>query len=187
MARGYPRLRFPPGEFTYLIHAATEASASLNNEEPLVMLDSITAGTRRVLDFAAQQPLKAFLFTSSGAVYGKQPPEMTHIPETYTGAPDPLDPKNAYAEGKRYAELLCSIYSRQYHVPVKIARCFAFVGPYLPLDIHFAIGNFIRDGLNGGPIVVKGRWHALPVISVRGGFGDLVVDDSFPWRKLPSI
>jgi dTDP-glucose 4,6-dehydratase len=147
---------FPSGEFTYLIHAATEASASLNNEKPLVMLDSITGGTRRVLDFAAQQPLKAFLFTSSGAVYGKQPPELTHIPETYTGAPDPLDPKNAYAEGKRYAELLCSIYSRQYRIPVKIARCFAFVGPYLPLDVHFAIGNFIRDGLNGGPIVVKG-------------------------------
>jgi dTDP-glucose 4,6-dehydratase len=147
---------FPPGQFTYLIHAATEASARLNDEEPLVMLDTITAGTRRVLDFAAQQPLKAFLFTSSGAVYGKQPPDLTHIPETYNGAPDPLDPRNAYAEGKRYAELLCSIYSRQYHVPVKIARCFAFVGPYLPLDIHYAIGNFIRDALNGGPIVVKG-------------------------------
>lgn len=147
---------FPPGEFTYLIHAATESSTNLNSEAPLVMLDAITAGTRRVLDFAVQQPLKAFLFTSSGAVYGKQPPDMTHIPETYTGAPDPLDPRSAYGEGKRYAELLCSIYSRQYHIPVKIARCFAFVGPYLPLDIHYAIGNFIHDGLNGRPILVKG-------------------------------
>ncbi len=147
---------FPPGEFTYLIHAATESSVNLKNEALLVMLDTITTGTRRVLDFAAQQPLKSFLFTSSGAVYGKQPPELTHIPENYTGAPDPLDPQNAYAEGKRYAEHLCSIYSRQFHVPVKIARCFAFVGPYLPVDAHFAIGNFIRDALVGGPVVVKG-------------------------------
>jgi len=147
---------FPPGQFTSFIHAATQASAQLNEQAPLEMLDSITLGTRRVLDFAAQQPLKTFLFTSSGAVYGKQPPGLTHIPETYPGSPDPLEPKNAYAEGKRYAELLCSIYSRQDHIPVKIARCFAFVGPYLPLGIHFAIGNFIRDGLIGGPIVVKG-------------------------------
>lgn len=146
----------PAGRFSHIIHAATEASASLNEENPLLMLDAIVEGTRRTLEFARQCGAQKFLLTSSGAVYGKQPPDLTHIPEEHLGGPDPLDRRSAYGEGKRLAEMLCVSYARQYGLEAKIARCFAFVGPYLPLGIHYAVGNFIRDGLCGGPIQVKG-------------------------------
>jgi nucleoside-diphosphate-sugar epimerase len=87
---------FPAGHFSYIIHAATEASAKLNAENPLLMLETIVEGTRRTLEFARQCGAKKFLLTSSGAVYGKQPPDLTHMPEEYLGGPDPLDPRSAY-------------------------------------------------------------------------------------------
>lgn len=146
---------FPSGHFSHIIHMATETSQKLNVEEPLLMLDTIVQGTRHTLDFAHFCGVKKLLLVSSGAVYGRQPPELSHIPEDYIGAPDVMDPGSAYGEGKRLAEYLCLIYKR-YGIESKIARGFAFVGPYLPLNIHFAIGNFIGDAINGQPIQVKG-------------------------------
>ncbi len=65
-------------------------------------------------------------------------------------------PNSVYGEGKRLAELLSVLYAQEYNIGVKIARCFAFVGPYLPLDGSFAIGNFIKDSLEGKTIHIKG-------------------------------
>lgn len=147
---------FPEGEFQYVIHAATEASVKQANEAPLEMFTTIVEGTGRVLEFARQHGASRFLLTSSGAVYGKQPSEITHLAEDYAGGPNPADPRSVYGEGKRTAELLCSLYSTMYGIECTIARCFAFVGPHLPLDVHFAIGNFIRDVMRGGPVQVNG-------------------------------
>ncbi len=151
---------FPSGQFSHVIHAAAEASAKLCEEDPVLMLDTLVTGTTRTLDFSAQCGARKFLLTSSGAVYGKQPADLVRVPEDYLGAPDVLLPQSAYGEGKRLNELACVLRLRggreKARIETKIARCFAFVGPYSPLNAHFAIGNFIRDALAGGPIMVKG-------------------------------
>ena len=137
---------FPPGEFPLVIHAALPDPA----------LDVAMEEMRRVLEFAGTHGTRRFLFTSSGAVYGKQPPELTHIPEDYAGAPLTTDPNTAYGQAKRASEFLCTIYGRQYGFAPVIARLFAFSGPRLPLDRNFAIGNFVRDVLAGGPVRIEG-------------------------------
>jgi nucleoside-diphosphate-sugar epimerase len=144
---------FPKGEFRYVVHGATTSGGPVDNLE---MLETIIEGTRRVLDLAATRGTRKFLYISSGAVYGKQPEDLTHVPEDYCGAPDPLDPRSAYGEGKRVGELFSVLESRKAGFEAKIARCFAFIGPHLPLDAHFAAGNFIRDAIAGGPVVIKG-------------------------------
>jgi dTDP-glucose 4,6-dehydratase len=156
LAGGVRDFTYPNGEFKYVIHAATEASAKQAAENPIEMLATILRGTERTLDFAATHGTRKFLLASSGAVYGIQPPSITHISEDYAGAPNPLKPESVYAEGKRAAELMCAVYGAKYGIECKIARCFAFVGPHLPLGAHFAIGNFIRDAMRGDLIRVNG-------------------------------
>jgi len=150
---------FPAGNFPYVIHAATDVSDKINAEAPEQILAATIDGTRRVLDFAAHAGTRKLLLTSSGAIYGKIPPGMTRVPETYDGAPAPLNPASVYGIGKIVSEHMCALAARHgnnNHLETKIARCFAVVGPHLPLDTHFAIGNFIRDALAGSPIHIKG-------------------------------
>jgi nucleoside-diphosphate-sugar epimerase len=152
---------FPNDTFTHIIHAATDASETLNSESPLKMFDVIVGGTRRVLDFASQSSAGRMLFVSSGAVYGPQTPEVAHVTEEMFFGFTPNDPRIAYAEGKRAAEFLCSVYARNEIIKIPVARCFAFVGPHLPLDAHFAIGNFLNDRIHGRTIRVAGDGSPL--------------------------
>jgi dTDP-glucose 4,6-dehydratase len=149
------------GAFDAVIHAATPASAELNLNAPLEMLDTIIDGGRTMLELASRSGRIPFLFLSSGAIYGDQDPKMFAQSETLNTAPDPLSAHAAYHEGKRVGELQCAAYSRAGRINAKIARLFAFVGPYLPIDRHFAAGNFIGDALRGSAIRVNGDGRAV--------------------------
>lgn len=152
---------FPTGRFSHVIHAATDASAELNEKDPRLMFDTVLEGTRRALDLALKNGAERFLNLSSGAVYGIQPWEMTRVAESWMGAADCTKSVNTYAEAKRAAEMLCAIYSKQFGLKISTARIFAVLGPFLPIDTHFAAGNFIRDAIAGKKIVVKSSGAAV--------------------------
>lgn len=151
----------PHGQtFTHVLHAATDSTIG-PQLTPQQRFDQIVDGTRHLLNLAVASGAKRFMLTSSGGVYGTQPPDMAQIPEHWHTMPDPLNPAHAYSVGKRMAEHLCALYMQAHGLPVVAARCFAFVGPDLPLNVHFAIGNFIRDALQAECITVQGDGSPL--------------------------
>ena len=145
-----------PSEFRNgnLIHAATPASAALNASDPAAMLKIIIEGQERVIVEAVRMNNR-LLFLSSGAVYGRQPLDLSHLPETWEGAPQIGDSNSAYHEGKRVAELMGNIAATKQGLHFISARLFAFIAPFLPLGTHFAAGNFIRDALSSNQIEIQ--------------------------------
>jgi UDP-glucuronate decarboxylase len=141
---------FPAAPHNFIIHAATDSGSQQASSTPEELRAAIVDGTRHTLHFAATTGAKRLLYTSSGAVYGPQPPSLTHIPESYEGR---AASDNVYGAAKVESENLCLA---QPQLESSIARCFAFLGPHLPLDAHFAAGNFIRDAIAGTPLHIKG-------------------------------
>lgn len=164
-----------------VIHMVTEADVGQLAKSPLASYELIVESTRKALEVARLTRTSRFLFTSSGAVYGRQPTELTHVPETLCTAPDTTDLASAYGLGgnaKRQAETLCAVYGKTFAFETIIARCFTFYGPYLPLQGKFAIGNFLSDALAGRDFLIKG--DGTPVRSYLYG-ADLAV---WLWRLL---
>lgn len=155
LAGDIERFDLPDGSFDFVLHGATPTNMEAA-QHPAELQRMMLHGCERVVEFAERCGAQSFLLMSSGAVYGRPAEGITHIPESYRGSPDWLDPEAVYAESKRVCEQMTALLAARSGIPCAIARCFTLVGPHLPLDAHFAIGNFIRDAMSGRTIVVKG-------------------------------
>ncbi len=141
----------------FVIHAAASTDASNYLRQPEIEKRNIQAGTYNYCSLAQKYHSNSqIVYCSSGAVYGQQPSDIRYFPEWFNdGLIENLAPnKRDYAAAKRESELAIGELGAA-GLSVSIARCFAFIGPYLPREQHFAIGNFIRDGMRGYPIEVK--------------------------------
>ena len=140
----------------FIVHSAIYVDSATIGVAPIATMETGVKGTWEALQVAQRCGTRRFLFMSSGAVYGRQPTSVDRMGEMQNADIDCTNPLSAYSEGKRFAETLACGFMRQYGLPVIIARAFAFVGPHLPIDRHFAIGNFIRDAVANTPIVIQG-------------------------------
>jgi dTDP-glucose 4,6-dehydratase len=154
--------------FDVIVHAATPASAVLNSANPNEMYRLNVLAMENVIEFASRhQKPPIVLFTSSGAVYGEMPNHLERIPEGWERPQSFVPLSSAYAQGKVRAEELLKEATQQGKCLGLVARLFAFSGVHLPLDRHFAIGNFVRDAICDQSITIRG--NGSPVRSYMDG------------------
>jgi dTDP-glucose 4,6-dehydratase len=143
--------------FSHIIHGAATSDAAFTAAHPAAVRTTIVEGTRRVLELAKTCGAARLLALSSGAVYRQSCSDCRLLSED-----DPLgtnlenDDRWVYHEAKRQMESLVLAGGKSEIPAVSVARLFAFVGPRLPLDRHFAIGNFLADAAAGRSVSVHG-------------------------------
>ncbi len=102
------------------------------------------------------------LYTSSGAVYGQQPNKIKGFKENYLNYNKKINfkkgYKQSYANFKLKSEKLFEKMGNE-GFNVSIARCFAFVGEYLPLNSNFVVGDIIQSILDKKDIKINANYR----------------------------
>jgi UDP-glucuronate decarboxylase len=145
--------------FQEIYHLACPTSPKEYQKIPIETLLANSHGTKNVLDLAVKFKAK-FLQVSTSAIYGA-PVDNLPIKEDYLGMIDPIGPRSAYNEGKRFAESLVVNYRERYKIDAKIIRMFNTYGPRMRLDDGRMIPDFVRASLNNEPINVYGDENSV--------------------------
>jgi len=148
-----------PSKIDFFIHAAGDAKFGPNDDSLNHYLDATTS-TINALELSVENNINRFILLSSGAVYGQQL-LIDGLTEKSSLNLSTSRHDQAYAFGKLSAEHLCTLYSQKYKIETIVCRCFSFIGEDVPLDAHFAIGNFIRDAIWSNEIIVRGDGNAI--------------------------
>ena len=148
----------PPKNF--YMHAATPSVTATGSSDESSVQEATIGGMQMILDLIGKNPKESsFLHTSSGAVYGPQPLDLERRLEGNAVNKDDLI--SVYAKSKVAAEELLNSAIANGITKGSNPRLFAFEGPHISTVEHFAIGNFLHDGLKGRQIQVKGNGNTV--------------------------
>ena len=95
---------------------------------------------------------KKIIFTSSGVAYGSTD---TYL-EDDNSSMNIFDSSYSLGFAKLNAEYLLSMLSQEVGFSLTVCRCFSFVSPFLPYDLHYALGNFVYNAVQQKDIIIRG-------------------------------
>ena len=140
-----------PSDVTHVVNLAGVPDVRVHASDPLRVMDTNIQGVCNMLSASSRLPmLEKFIHLSSGLIYGKVDSEL--ITEKELGTLEMASPSTCYVESKRVAETYCQVYRSQFRMPIVTLRPFTFIGPHQSIEMPWAINNFIKDAINGGPI-----------------------------------
>jgi dTDP-glucose 4,6-dehydratase len=114
---------------------------------------------KKYLDLAKKYHLKSkILYISSGAVYGKQANSTLGFKENYLQFNNKISFKKGYK--KEYSKIKLKnekLFNKFGKIGgnVSIARCFSFVGEFLPRNSQYVVGDFIKNVLDNQNLNIK--------------------------------
>lgn len=144
------------GDVELVFHLASPASPTAYLARPVETLLAGSLGTRNLLELARSKHAR-FLLASTSEVYGD--PQVSPQSEEYWGHVNPVGPRSAYDEAKRFAESLTVAYRSASGVDTGIARIFNTYGPRMQADDGRVVSTFIRQALSEMPLTVHGDGH----------------------------
>ncbi|MBD3329552.1 NAD-dependent epimerase/dehydratase family protein [Candidatus Dojkabacteria bacterium] len=133
-----------------IIHLAAAAGVPYSLKKPILYTTTNIDGTAILLENAARNEIKRFVFASSSSVYGKT--EKVPTDESYKVN----KPVSVYAATKRMGELLCYTYNHIYGTEIICARIFGPIYGPLQRPYGMAAQKFIRQVDHDLPITIYG-------------------------------
>ena len=170
-------------DIVYIASTPTNAATgSLNTQDLVQASRNVVSHATRVRSRNLGKPLVVHL--SSGAVFGKQPLDYLFRNELDSVDQDSEEP---YCKAKLLIESGLMSAHAQGIIDYQTPRLFAFLGPGLPLNSHFAIGNFVFDGMQKRKIHVKGnpitrRSYLYPTDLIEVLFQTLLLKEPIPFN-----
>ena len=145
-----------PGEIItadVIFHGATPSRKFTGSENKSALISSTLNAARHAARVKSRNTDRPYVIhLNSGAIYGKQITQIRNDSD-----PTTTSEVNPYIISKLGADQVLSEAQASGQIYFQSPRLFAFCGPLLPLDEHFAIGNFIWNGLKHQKINVKGN------------------------------
>ena len=142
------------GTVDYIIHCAAVTVSKQMSRTPVEVAEGIVNGTRIMLEAARILKPKHMVCLSSMEAYGIVTDIGRTRKEDELGTLDLTSARSSYPVAKRMQEHFCHIYSKEYNVPVSIARLAQTFGEGVRLDDNRVYMQFARAARDGKDIVL---------------------------------